>query len=336
MNWGILGLGEIAARNVAPGLAEAEGSRLHAVCSRDIAKANAFAARFGATRAYASYDDMLADRDLHAIYIATPNTMHAAQTVLAARSGKHVLCEKPMATSIADAEDMIVECEKHDVALGVVFQHRYHPAHVRARAIISSGVLGGIQFASAQLCRGFERSPPGGWRTDATMSGAGAIVAQAVHPIDFLRYAMNSEVVRVHAMSDEQPPDRLEDMVYALLEFASGARAMIVAGWLLPRFDNDVLFYGARAKIVLRGTLGVPAGKDDGELSVEGEISCNGKTSYSSVHGCERVARMVEEFVRSASAGREPDISGRNGLQMVKIADAMQRSSRLGQSIRID
>ena len=202
---------------------------------------------------------MLADPDLDAVYIATPNNLHVAQTIRAAKAGKHVLCEKPMATSVADAEQMVAACEANKVKLGVVFQHRYHPAHFRAREIIATGALGEIQFVSAQLCRGFERNHWQGWRNDPTISGSGAIVAQGVHPIDLLRFILNGDVVRVQAMTDKLPPTRpLEEMLYALLEFDTGAHASVVAGSLLPRYDNNVLVYGSKAKIALNGTLFAP------------------------------------------------------------------------------
>src|ERR1700675_2994914 len=171
MRWGIIGAGEIAARAMAPALNRAAATKLTAIYSRSMDKAQAFAGRFKAARAYDSLEKMLADPELDAVYIASPNSLHAAHTIQAARAGKHVLCEKPMAIAVADGERMIEECKRSNVKLAVVYQNRYHPAHFEARRHIESGALGEIHFASAQTCRGFERGGHwSGWRIDPAMT----------------------------------------------------------------------------------------------------------------------------------------------------------------------
>jgi 1,5-anhydro-D-fructose reductase (1,5-anhydro-D-mannitol-forming) len=335
MKWGIIGAGEIAARSFAPGLAVAPGNRLTAVYSRSLDKARAFAGRFHVERAHESLEKLLADPEVDAVYIATPNSLHAEQAVRAAQAGKHVLVEKPMAITAADGERMIEACRRHGVKLGVVYQNRYHPAHFEARRRIESGALGEIQLATAQLCRGFARGGHwSGWRVDPRMTGSGAIVAQAVHPIDLLRYLLGSEVVEVHAMTDESPPGRpVEEMAYCLLRFESGAHATVIAGTLLPRYDNDVLLYGARAKITCKGTLGVPLNDRNGELTVEGEGAA--RQEYPLKSSADKMGAMVEDFTRAVREGGEPAISGENGLQMIRIASALQESSRRGTTVKL-
>jgi predicted dehydrogenase len=335
VKWGIVGPGEIAARSVGPALAKANGSQLHSVCGRNLAATDAFVARFGPAKAYASLDQMLADPALDAVYIATPNSLHADQTVLAAKAGKHVLCEKPMATSVQDAARMIEACEVNKVKLGVVFQNRYHAAHMRAREVVASGSLGEIQYVSAQLCRGFERGRWGdGWRNDPILSGAGAIVAQSVHPIDLLRFLLGRDIVKVQGMSDETPPARpVEEMVYATLLFNGGIHALVVAGQIVPRYDNDIVIYGSKGKLVLKGTLGVPLNNQDGELTVEGTGSFDGVARFPMSSVADKVAKLIESFTDCIAGDREPEVSGRNGLQMVRIANALQQACRSGQAI---
>jgi predicted dehydrogenase len=335
MKWGIIGAGEIAARSFAPGLSVAPGNRLTAVYSRSLDKAQAFAGRFHVERACDSLDKLLADPQVDAVYIATPNSLHAEQAVRAAQAGKHVLVEKPMAITAADGERMIEACRRGGVKLGVVYQNRYHPAHFRARAHIEAGRLGEIQLATAQLCRGFARGGHwSGWRVDPSMTGSGAIVAQAVHPIDLLRYLMGSEVVEVQAMTDESPPQRpVEEMAYCLLRFGNGAHATVIAGTLLPRYDNDVLLYGAKSKITCKGTLGVPIDDRGGELSIEGDGAAHEVFPLKS--SADKMGAMVADFSRAVREGAEPAISGENGLQMIRIATALQESSRQGRAVRI-
>ncbi|VTU23918.1 Gfo/Idh/MocA family protein [Variovorax sp. PBL-E5] len=333
--WGILGAGDIAQRNIVPALAQVEGAELVAVMNRRLANAQAFAERNKIAGAYDSLDAFLAHPQLDAVYIASPNGLHAEHTIAAARAGKHVLCDKPMALTEAECERMIEACERHGVKLGVVFQNRYHPAHIQARRQIEAGVLGEIQYASAQLCVGRARGHWKGWRLDPSVAGSGAIVGQAVHPIDILRFLMDSEVVEVQAMTDQQLPDRpVDDMAYALLRFANGAHATVVAGTVVPRSANDVVLYGSGARIVCTSTLGTPAAGARQKLSIEGE-GTGMNLDFSSSTSPQRFAAMLDDFGRCIREQREPALSGRNGLQMVKIANAVLESSRHGKAVRL-
>jgi 1,5-anhydro-D-fructose reductase (1,5-anhydro-D-mannitol-forming) len=335
LNWGILGAGDIAQRNIVPALAQVDGAKLVAVMSRRLDNAQAFAHRNEVAAAYDSLDAFLADPQLDAVYVASPNGLHAEHTIAAARAGKHVLCDKPMALTEAECERMIEACETHGVKLGVVFQNRWHPAHVQARRQVEAGVLGEIQYASAQLCVGRARGHWKGWRLDPSLAGSGAIVGQAVHPIDILRFLMDSEVVQVQAMTDQHLPERpVDDMSYTLLRFANGAHATVVAGTLVPRSANDVVLYGSNARIVCGSTLGTPALGARQKLDIEGEgIGMN--LDFSSSNSPQRFAAMIDDFGRCIRENREPTISGRNGLQMVKIANAVLASSQHGKAVRL-
>ncbi len=337
LRWGIIGAGEIAGRSMGPALNRAANTRLAAVYSRSMDKAQAFAAKHKADKAYDSLEKMLADRELDVVYIATPNSLHASQTILAAQAGKHVLCDKPMALSVPDGERMIAACNKNNVKLGVVFQNRYHPAHFEARRHIQSGALGDIDLASAQLCRGFARGTHwSGWRIDLGMTGSGAIVAQAVHPIDLLRFLLDSEVEEVQAMTDEAPPERpVDEMVYSVLKFRNGVHATVVAGTLAPRYDNDVLLYGAKAKVTCKGTLGVPLKDRTGELTVESD-SVEMKMTFPLNSAQDKMVRLVEDFNKSVMQDTELGVSGYNGLQMIRIATALQQSSRQRKAVAIN
>ena len=337
MRWGIIGLGDIAERHGVPALALARDTELVAVLSRSMEKAQAFAAKHGVARAYDSLEKMLADKELDAIYIATPNNLHADQTVAAARAGKHVLCEKPMAITEPDCERMIQACDAHKVKLGVVFHNRYSPAHQEARRHVQAGVLGEIQLVRAQLCVGYRGRRWQGWRNDPAAAGSGAIAAQGVHPVDLLRFLMDSEVVEVRSMIDELPPERpVDDMVYSLLKFKNGAHGIVVAGILIPFPDNDVSLYGSKGKIICRGTLGTPVKGVRREVVVAGNFP-EIRTEFPPESAQQiNMARLIEDFNQSVLDDTEPPLSGRNGLQMVKIANAMLESGRHGKAVRLD
>jgi predicted dehydrogenase len=338
LRFGIIGAGDIADRGMAPAMANAPGAELVAVQRRDGEKAKAFAARHKVPKSYEDVGKLLADPDIDAVYIGTPNVFHAAQSIMALNAGKHVLCDKPMATTVADAEAMIEAADKNKRKLGVVFQNRYHPAHVAMRAEVEAGSIGEIDYAYAQLCRGNRRGGrQGSWRADPELAAFGAITGQALHPIDLLRYILGSEVEEVVAMSDEAPPERpVEEMIYSTLRFANGAHGVVIAGALIPRFDNDVTVYGAKARIAGTSTLGSWAKKGKAvEFLMDGEAGEKKVTYERMMTAADHMAKMVEDFSRSILDGYEAQISAANGLQMVRIAVALQRSAREGRAIRI-
>src|ERR1035437_7553214 len=140
--WGLIGTGRIADDRILPGINAFAGNKLIAGVSREQARADAFARKFGAQHAYTSYDEMLRNPDVTVVAIETPSALHAEQAIAAARAGKHVFCDKPMATTVADAERIFRECQKAGVKLGVNFHNRFMPCFIETRRIVDSGEIG--------------------------------------------------------------------------------------------------------------------------------------------------------------------------------------------------
>ncbi len=333
IGWGIIGIGAHADSTMAPALGRAGGTKFVSVCSRNMERAKVFAAKHKAARAFDSLEKMLADPELNVLYIATPNNLHTEQTIQAAEAGKHVLCEKPMALAVRDAEAMIKACKKNKVKLGVCYQNRYHPAHIEARRYVQSGAAGDIKVVKAQYCRVYSWK---GWRTDLEMSGAGALMGQGLHCVDLLRYIMDTEVTEVRTLLDDDPPRRpVDDMFYAILKFKNGAQGTVIAGIVPPRSDNDAVLYGSKAKVTCKGTVGRPVGSL-GELLVDGD-SLSVKMAFPTDEPLYyRNVRAIEGFNKWIEADIEPYITGYNGMQMVGIANAIIESSRQGRAIKIE
>jgi predicted dehydrogenase len=340
IGWGIIGTGGHADTMVAPAIKKVPGSSIIAAYDIKTESAQNFAARHSVENVYDSLDKMLKDPDIDSLYIATPNYLHSRLTIQAAEAGKHVLCEKPMALTIADGELMVEACRKNNVKLGVSFPERFHPAHQEARRLIRSGEAGEITLVKAQFCRGGAR---GGWRTwsawriDPNMVGAGALYGQGLHVIDALRFILDSEVAEVCAITDETPPDYpVDDMAYVIIKFENGLCGTVVCGMLAPRSENDAVFYGSNAKITCKGTLGAPLQGTLGELLVDGN-SVNIKMNYPSTENptIYRLIREIESFSQSIENDTDSGISGLNGLQMVRIGTAILESSRKGKRVKI-
>jgi len=142
VNWGVLGVARVAEKVLVPGIQRSGNGRIHAVASRTPEKAREFAQKVGARAAYGSYEELLRDGLVQAVYIALPNSLHREWTIRAAEAGKHVLCEKPLAPRYADAVEMGDACRRNDVLLMEAFAHRFHPQNVAVKRIVDEGGIG--------------------------------------------------------------------------------------------------------------------------------------------------------------------------------------------------
>ncbi|AYY11576.1 gfo/Idh/MocA family oxidoreductase [Actinobacteria bacterium YIM 96077] len=149
VRWGVLGCAAIALNKVIPAMQEAENCEVLAIASRDGDRAAEAAAKLGISRSYGSYEALLADPEIEAVYIPLPNNLHKEWTLHAAHAGKHVLCEKPLAMSSAEAATMLVGCEQAGVALMEAFMYRLHPSWVRARELVAEGRIGELRAIEA-------------------------------------------------------------------------------------------------------------------------------------------------------------------------------------------
>ncbi len=338
IRWGIIGLGDIAERNFMPALAKAADAQLVSVYSRSAEKGKAFIAKHNVPRAYDALDKMLADPELDAVYIASPNAIHAEQSVAASRAGKHVLCDKPMALTEADGERMIRAADDYKVRLDVAFRLRYHPAHIEARRLVQSGVLGELQLIKAQNFVGGPRpywpTMPG-WRNDPALAGSGSIVAQAVHPVDLLRYLTDSEITEVRCITDARTPSRpVEECTVSIFQFANGAQGMVASGAIVPRSDNDAVLYGDKGKLSCFGTLGRNEASRVQEVVVVSDAP-EVRLAFPDDTPVTRTTRLIEAFNRSITHGEATVMPALNGLQMIRVANAMLASSQHGRAVRL-
>src|SRR5262245_23166881 len=257
--WGILSTGRHPDVKVAPAMSAAASGELVAVYSRDQERANAFAERHGARAAYSKLADLLGDSRVDGVFVCSPNALHAEHVVQAAQAGKHVLCEKPMATTIADSVRMVQACRSAGVKLGVAFNLRQHPAHRRAREIVARGVLGRVVLAQGQWAfgvRGRDGSPPRNalnqwWDAAELIGGASTMMGTGVHVVDLMRFVLDQEVSEVTAVTDGQTAEKpLEQIACLTLRFSGGTLGQVTASRLLPDSRNDFRLYGILGRFV--------------------------------------------------------------------------------------
>ncbi len=189
-NWGVLGPGFIAIRAVIPAMQQASRSRVLAVTSSNEERARETALRFGIERAYHGYEALLDDPDIDTVYIALPNHLHREWTIRAALAGKHVLCEKPLALTAAECDEMIAACRQANVVLMEAVMYRFHPRMVHLKQMLADGELGDIRFLHAAFSFPFDA--PGNFRGSAQFGG-GALLDVGSYCVNAARWLIGSE-----------------------------------------------------------------------------------------------------------------------------------------------
>jgi 1,5-anhydro-D-fructose reductase (1,5-anhydro-D-mannitol-forming) len=326
VRWGIIGLGRIADTEIAPAINASKEGALQAVVSRDQGRADSFAQRHQAARGLTDFGEMLADPEVDAVYIATPNALHADQVVAAAQAGKHVMCDKPLATTAAEARRAVAACEAAGVGLGITFQTRFHDAFVPCRQAIQDGSLGDIRVVQVEMSSG--RTLLKGWRTDPALAGLGTINNIGVHAFDLIRYLLGAEVTEVTALVGHEAGLAPETLALVLLRFGNGALAYVNVNQSVPQPQADITVYGTAGRVIGRsctrpnmtGTLSVLT--EDGETTV-------GTSSY------DAYCKAVAAFADAVREGREPSPSGLDGLRSVELTSAIAESVSAGRTVAL-
>jgi 1,5-anhydro-D-fructose reductase (1,5-anhydro-D-mannitol-forming) len=338
--WGIVSTGKHPDIKIAPAMAVAGGGDLVGVYSRDQRRAEAFAQTHGARAAYSRLGDLLKDSRVDGVFVCSPNALHAEHVVQAAEAGKHVLCEKPMATTVADAVRMLQACRRAGVTLGVAFNLRQHPAYIRARELVAAGTLGRIVLAQAQWAfgvRGRDGSPPRTpltqwWDTPELIGGASTMMGTGVHSVDLLRFVLGAEVDEITAVTDGQTAARpLEQLACLTLRFGNGTLGQVVASRLLPDSRNDFRVYGITGLIAGHHSMW-EARTGRFEITTD---TVNETADYPEALLPNYVAE-IEDFQRAVATGGQPAATGLDGLRVVEITLAMIESARTRRSVKIE
>ena len=221
LRWGILGCSSIAIRSAIPGILQSDTGVVTAIASRDLIKAQKTAETCGIQTAYGSYEELLADSQIDAVYIPLPNHLHKEWTIRAAEAGKHVLCEKPCALDAAEAEAMIKACTTAGVQFAEAFMYRHHPRYDRIKAIIKSGEIGEIRGIHSAFT--FNNASDHKNVRYHRFMGGGSLYDIGCYPISAARYLLDEEpqAATVHAFFSPEHGD-VDMMASGLLEFSGG------------------------------------------------------------------------------------------------------------------
>lgn len=325
VNFAIIGTGMIG-RFHRDAIAATQGARLAAVCRgrADAALQASAAAEYGVP-CEPALEALLARTDVDAVCICTPSGQHATQAIAAMQAGKHVLVEKPMALSVADAEAMIATAAAHGVRLGVALQRRADPTFQRVRAAIARGDLGNLVLGkiSVPYLRTQAYYNSADWRGTWALDGGGVLMNQGIHLLDLLVWFMGDVVAAQTQFATLGHDIEVEDCLAANLRFVNGALGSLVATTCAaPGFPHRVEVYGTRGGVQIEGEQVV---RWDGDLAPPDGVTSSGAASAgagASPGGIGSVGhqRLIADFVAAIHQQREPLVSGDEGLRSLRAA----------------
>ena len=336
VRFGIVGTGMIG-RYHAEAIRATEGAELTAVC-RSSAQGAEEAAREYGVPCETSYESLLARRDVDAVCLCTPSGLHAAQTLAAAAAGKHVLVEKPMALTLADADAMIAACRAAGVRLGVALQRRTDPTFRAVRDAIGAGDLGPLVLGTVSVpyVRPQSYYDSAAWRGTWALDGGGALMNQGIHLADLLVWYMGDPVEVSARQATLAHQIEVEDCVAASLRFTSGALGTLVATTAAaPGFPHRVEVYGGRGGVQIEGEDVV---RWDGEARarvpphVAATAAAGAGASPTGIKAAGHV-RLVGDLVAAIREGRPALVPGEEGRRSLALVLAVYESARLGRPL---
>lgn len=321
INWGILGCAGIAKVRTIPGLLKAQNAMLYAVASRGSEKAEAFKEEFGAQKAYGSYEELLADENVEAVYIPLPNSMHFEWVEKAAKAGKHILCEKPLALSKDEAEKMYAICEENGVLLMEAFAFRHAPLVQKVKAVIESGAIGKVKYVESHLTDLL--TDMGNIRMNQNLGG-GAFYDMACYNITTISYLLGGKKpVRVKAFAEMDETYGVDVSNTALFQYEDGVQAASYSS--LNSYAR-----GYYAVVGEKGRIEVPCNFNCRNIckftvTAEGmtdnvEILDEKKTEYT-VMCPDNYMLEIEQFGRCILDGEKPYVSKEETLLNAEILD---------------
>ncbi|MFC7373123.1 Gfo/Idh/MocA family protein [Fictibacillus iocasae] len=327
---GIIGCGSIANHRHLPEYAAHQGVEIVAVCDKVEERAIKAAAEYGG-KVYSDYKELLADETIEAVSVCTPNYLHAPVTVDALNAGKHVLCEKPMATSLEEAEQMIAAAQKNGKKLMIGHNQRFVPSHEKAREIIAGGGLGKVySFRTA-----FGHPGPEAWSVDGADSWffrkdeafIGAMGDLGVHKTDLIRYILGEEVTEVAAFVETSAKEfsTVDDTAVLSLKTESGIIGTLAASWsYTAKEDNSTVIYGEKGILRL---------EDDPQYSLIAQYTDGSVVRYelgqiqTNDSGGQNNSHVIEKFVEAVENDTEPLISGEEGKRSLAVVLAALESN---------
>ena len=324
LGYAVVGLGYYATKQIMPNFAGCEHSRLVALVSGTPAKLDQYGAQYGIPKthrySYADFDRIRDNPDIDVVYVVLPNSLHAEYTIRAARAGKHVMCEKPMATSVAECQAMIAACRQAGTKLMIGYRSRFEPYNRLAIELARGGHVGPTRFITAE--HGFPIQP-NQWRLNKAMSGGGSMMDIGIYSLSAARYLTGEEPVEVSAVESTDRSDPrfrdVEDRVSFVLRFPSGIQANCISSY--SSAHNGYRVTGTQGWIGLE-----PATSYAGQaMTINKDGTTTPRTLPAPVRN--QFAAQLDHLSECVLTGATPIVAGEEGLRDIRLIEAIYQSA---------
>ncbi|MGH2634779.1 MAG: Gfo/Idh/MocA family protein [Actinomycetota bacterium] len=317
VRWGVLSTAKIGMGRVIPGMRAAERCELVAIASRDSATASGAAERLGIPKAHGSYEALLEDPDVDAVYIPLPNHLHAEWTLRAAEAGKHVLCEKPLAMTSDEARAMVDGCRRAGVLLMEAFMYRLHPQWVRTRELVASGRLGVL--LAIQSFFSYRNVDPDDIRNISEFGG-GALMDVGCYPINVSRMMFGEEPSRVGAAVRRDPAFGTDALTSAVLEFGDRHSTFTCSTQIEPEQRVDLV--GTEGRLRIEIPFNAPADRATRLLlTAGGDPPVAPDTEVIEIPPADQYAIQVDAFSNAVADGTEVPIPPEDAIANMRAIE---------------
>ena len=325
VRWGVMGAAAIAVEVAIPEVQRSEACQVVALASREGAKARAAADALGIAAAYGSYDELLADAEVEAVYIPLPNHLHVAWSIKAAEAGKHVLCEKPLALSAAEAETLIAVRERTGVLIQEAFVVRTHPQWLRAREMVREGRIGTLRAVSAFFS---EVNDDPANIVNNPEYGGGGIYDIGCYPVTLARFVFEAEPVRAVATTDIDPRFGVDRLAGCILEFEAGLASFVCSTQLV--LHHSVQLYGTKGRIEIESPFNPAPDRGARILIDDGSKLAGASAVAESVAAVEQYGLEFALFSRAIREGGGQAVPLEDSVANMRAIDALFRSAKSG------
>jgi predicted dehydrogenase len=325
VRWGVLGVAAIATKKVIPGMQKCERAEVTAIASRELSRAREAADRLGIGKAYGSYEELLRDADVDAIYNPLPNHLHVPWTARAAEAGKHVLCEKPIALSAEEAATLIPVRERTGVKIGEAFMVRTHPQWLRAREIVRRGQIGELRAMVSEFSY-FNRDA--GNIRNIREYGGGAMMDIGCYPVTMSRFFFDREPARVSALIDRDPEMNIDRLSSALLDFGSG-HALLTCSTQLVSFQRMQVF-GSKGRIELEIPYNIPPDRPSRIYIDDGSKLAGRSARVEEFPICDQYMAQGDAFSKAIQEDGEVPVTMEDAVANMRVIEAVLRAGDSG------
>ena len=326
LRWGVLSTANIGLKKVIPGMQQGQYTSVAAIASRDLAKAQEAAKGLGIPTAYGSYEELLADANIDAIYNPLPNQLHAPWTIKAAEAGKHVLCEKPLSLTVAEAETLLAVRARTGVKIGEAFMVNCHPQWLRLRKLLNEhrigelrSIIGFFSYFNVDSSNIRNRVEYGG----------GALMDIGCYLIHASRFAFGQEPTRVLALIDRDPQMHIDRLTSAILDFSTGQSIFTCSMQLVPY--QRIHFLGTRGRIEIEIPFNAPPDRPTRLFIDSSGDLFGGGISTETFPVCDQYTLQGDAFSKAVLDGAEVPVPVEDAIKNMAVIEAILKSANSGQ-----